>query len=103
MAEEIKMYRILQTFNKGKLKNIPEMIAQEFQAIHLDQKIKPDMKIGITVGSRGIDNLRFIIKTVIEEVKKRKGRPPKTGKEIQIPAKRVPKFSAGKALKDSVA
>ncbi len=35
--------------------------------------------------------------------KKRKGRNPKTGKEIQIPAKRVPKFSAGKALKDSVA
>lgn len=75
MAEEIKMYRILQTFDKDKLKNIPEMIAQEFQAIHLDQQIKPGMKIGITVGSRGIDNLQLIIKTVIEEVKKRKGRP----------------------------
>ena len=75
MAEEIKMYRILQTFNKNKLKNIPEMIAQEFQAIHLDQQIKPGMKIGITVGSRGINNLQLIIQTVIEEVKKRKGRP----------------------------
>jgi hypothetical protein len=69
------MYRILQTFDRGKLKNIPEIIAQEFQAIHLDQQLKPGMKIGITVGSRGIDNLQFIIKTVIEEVKKRKGRP----------------------------
>jgi len=75
MIEEIKMYRILQTFDKNKLKNIPEMIAQEFQSIHLDQQIKPGMKIGITVGSRGIDNLQLIIKTVIEEVKKRKGRP----------------------------
>jgi len=75
MTEEIKMYRILQTFDKRKLKNIPEMIAQEFQAIDLDQQIKPAMKIGITVGSRGIDNLQLIIKTVIEEVKKRKGRP----------------------------
>lgn len=75
MTEEIKMYRILQTFDKSKLKNIPEVIAQEFQAIHLDQQIEPGMKIGITVGSRGIDNLQFIIKTVIEEVKKRKGRP----------------------------
>jgi len=75
MTEEIKMYRILQTFDKNKLKNIPEMIAQEFQSIHLDQQIKPGMKIGITVGSRGIDNLQLIIKTVIEEVKKRKGRP----------------------------
>ncbi len=75
IAEEIKMYRILQTFDKGKLKNIHEIVAKEFQAIHLDRQIKPDMKIGITVGSRGIDNLQFIIKTVIEEVKKRKGRP----------------------------
>jgi len=75
MIEKIKMYRILQTFNKNKLKNIPEMICQEFKAINLDQKIKPGMKIGITVGSRGISNLQLIIKTIIEEVKKRKGTP----------------------------
>ena len=73
--EEIKMYRVLQAFYKSKLKNIPEIIAQKFQAIRLDQQIKPGMKIGITVGSRGVDNLQLIIKTVIEEVKKRKGSP----------------------------
>ena len=33
------------------------------------------MKIGITVGSRGIDNLPLIIKTVIQQVKKYKGIP----------------------------
>jgi len=33
----------------------------------------------------------------------RTGRNPATGEEIDIPAKRVPKFSAAKALKDSVA
>lgn len=33
----------------------------------------------------------------------RKGRNPSTGEEIDIPAKRVPKFSAAKALKDAVA
>src|SRR4030066_140654 len=75
VIEKIKMYRILQTFNKNKLKNIPEMIYQEFKAINLDQKIKPGMKIGITVGSRGISDLQLIIKTIIEEVKKRKGTP----------------------------
>jgi len=32
----------------------------------------------------------------------RKGRNPATGKEIQIPAANVPKFKAGKKLKDSV-
>ncbi|WP_018658659.1 HU family DNA-binding protein [Allofustis seminis] len=32
----------------------------------------------------------------------RKGRNPQTGKEIQIPATKVPAFKAGKALKDAV-
>ncbi len=31
--------------------------------------------------------------------KARKGRNPRTGKEIKIPAKKVPKFSAGAVLK----
>ena len=33
----------------------------------------------------------------------RKGRNPKTGEEIDIPAKHVAKFSAAKALKDTLA
>ena len=32
----------------------------------------------------------------------RKGRHPKTGEEIDIAAKKVPKFSPGKGLKDVV-
>jgi hypothetical protein len=32
----------------------------------------------------------------------RKGRNPRTGEAVLIPASRVPKFSAGKALKDAV-
>jgi DNA-binding protein HU-beta len=32
----------------------------------------------------------------------RKGRNPKTGEEIDIPGKRVPKFSPGKGLKEAV-
>lgn len=34
--------------------------------------------------------------------KARVGRNPQTGKEIKIPAKKVPKFSPGKALKNAV-
>jgi len=32
----------------------------------------------------------------------RTGRNPQTGKPIKIPAKRVPRFTAGKALKDAM-
>jgi DNA-binding protein HU-beta len=32
----------------------------------------------------------------------RKGRNPRTGQEIDIPAVRIPKFKAGKGLKDAI-
>ncbi len=38
----------------------------------------------------------------VEKRKARKGRNPRTGEEIKIKAKRVPKFVAGKALKEAV-
>jgi DNA-binding protein HU-beta len=38
----------------------------------------------------------------VDKRKARKGRNPQTGEEIKIKAKRVPKFIAGKALKDAV-
>ncbi len=36
------------------------------------------------------------------EKKSRKGRNPQTGEELQIPAKKVPKFKAGKGLREKV-
>ena len=38
----------------------------------------------------------------VSERKARKGRNPQTGKEIQIPASKTPRFTAGKALKDAL-
>lgn len=38
----------------------------------------------------------------VDQRKARKGRNPQTGEVINIKAKRVPKFVAGKALKDAV-
>ena len=38
----------------------------------------------------------------VEKRKARKGRNTQTGEEIKIKAKKVPKFVAGKALKDAV-
>lgn len=38
----------------------------------------------------------------VEKRKARKGRNPQTGEVLKIKAKRVPKFVAGKALKDAV-
>ena len=38
----------------------------------------------------------------VSKRKAREGRNPQTGKEINIPAAKVPKFKAGKGLKDAV-
>jgi len=38
----------------------------------------------------------------VSDRKARKGRNPQTGEEIDIPASKVPKFVAGKALKEAV-
>jgi nucleoid DNA-binding protein len=38
----------------------------------------------------------------VTERKARKGRNPQTGEEIDIAAARIPKFTAGKALKEAV-
>ena len=38
----------------------------------------------------------------VNKMKARNGRNPQTGETIKIKAKKVPKFSAGKALKDAV-
>lgn len=38
----------------------------------------------------------------VSKRKAREGRNPRTGEAIKIPAARIPKFSAGKALKEAV-
>ena len=68
------------------------------------------------------DSVNCVLETVIGSLKKgvpvtlvgfgtfsvvkraaRKGRNPQTGKEIKIKAKKVPKFTAGKKMKEAVA
>ena len=38
----------------------------------------------------------------VMERKARRGRNPRTGKELQIPAKKAPKFKAGRSLREAV-
>ena len=58
--------------------------------------IKKSVKKGEDVTLIGFGTFK-VVKTAA-----RKGRNPQTGKEIQIKASKRVKFSAGKALKDSV-
>lgn len=69
------MRKIRQVFVDKKIENIPKVVSKEFKRIGMDNKIKPGMSIGITVGSRGIRNLKTIIQSVIQEVRQSGGEP----------------------------
>jgi len=59
---------------------------------------------GITAGLKKGDKVTFVGfgSFSVTQRKARKGRNPQTGKEIKIPAKKVPHFTAGAGLKDAV-
>ena len=71
----IRIRRVQQIFKDKKIENIPEVISQELMRIGIDEKVKPGMNIGITVGSRGIQNLQTIVQAVIHKVKQKGGIP----------------------------
>ncbi len=58
--------------------------------------IKKSLKKGESVTLVGFGTFKIAKRSA------RSGRNPQTGKPIKIAAKKVPKFTAGKALKDSV-
>ena len=54
------------------------------------------LKKGDTVSISGFGSFKVV------QRKARKGRNPRTGKEMQIPASKAVKFTVGKALKESL-
>jgi len=69
MIEDIEVRKIKQNFNKTKIDNISEYIHHCFKKSDLKERIKSGDKIGITVGSRGINNIKLIVKQIISELK----------------------------------
>ncbi len=70
---KIKFVKIRQKFNSKKIENITQHIITEFSLTK--SKITKDQKIAIAIGSRGITNLKVIIKTLINEIKSAGGAP----------------------------
>lgn len=74
-------------------------ISKEQAAVAVDamfKNIESALKQGDTVRIVGFGNFQVAMR------KASTGRNPRTGQTIDIPASRVPKFRAGKQLKDAV-
>jgi DNA-binding protein HU-beta len=84
----------------------------------LIEKIASNTKVSKAAASRALDSTIDAIKAAMKKGQKvtlvgfgtfsvskrkaRKGRNPRTGEPIKILARKIPKFTAGKALKDTI-
>ena len=83
-----RVYENLGGFSKKESAEIVEMVFET---------IKETLERGEKIKISGFGNF------VVRQKKERTGRNPQTGESIKIAASRVPKFSAGAALKAAVA
>lgn len=60
-----KLIEVTQTYPPSPRLDFPSLIAEQFQDQGLSQKISPGMRIAVGVGSRGIANLREIVKATV--------------------------------------
>lgn len=72
-----RMFQIKQTFptKKVAINDIPAIINNQLFQKKFATKIKPDMTIAITVGSRQISNIVSIVKTIVDYVKELGAKP----------------------------
>jgi DNA-binding protein HU-beta len=68
----------------------------------LIDKVAKEAKIPRAAAERAINSFTDTICEALKTGSARKGRNPRTGAEIDIPAVKVPKFKCGKSFKDSV-
>ena len=69
MMQLPKMYRLRQHFARPTVAEIATAVQQELAGLSLGDVIRPNQKIGITVGSRGIQNLLPMLKTCVDYLK----------------------------------
>ena len=70
IVKRIKIRKIKQYFNRSKIKDLPTYIHQAIKESDLKDRIKPGDKIGLTIGSRGIANIKTIAKQIVFELKR---------------------------------
>ena len=70
-----EMYRIQQIIETPKIKNIQNTVIQELSGLDLASRIRPGDRIAITAGSRGINHIDLILKTLINVLKAHKAEP----------------------------
>jgi hypothetical protein len=64
-----RMLRIRQHFDAPTVDDIPAAVKEEVQRLNLGSRTTPGQTVAVSVGSRGINNIALIIKSLVEELK----------------------------------
>lgn len=69
------MHKIRQIIDTPEVKNIEDAIKNELSKLDLSSRINPGESIAITAGSRGINHIDLMLKTLINVLKSHKAKP----------------------------
>lgn len=72
-----RMVRVKQHFDCGHIEidDFPDLVDKQLNRAEITEKIRPDMSVAVTCGSRGIANIRYIIKAIVNFLHNRGARP----------------------------
>lgn len=70
-----RMVTVRQKFSDAALSNVEDAIIAELESLQLRDSLKPGMSIAVTAGSRGIDQIDVVVKTVCAYLQKIECKP----------------------------
>ena len=70
-----KMVKVRQHFDRQKLEDVPAAVREQLARAAIGETVKPGMKIAITSGSRGVDNVALVTREIVSFLKAKGAEP----------------------------
>lgn len=70
-----RMFRVRQNFAGPKLDDIPGEVERQLAGLSLGRTIRPGQSVAVTVGSRGINSIATIVKSIVTHLKALEANP----------------------------
>lgn len=70
-----QIFRVRQTFERPRVEDIPATVDQQLSRLELGQKIRTGQSVAITAGSRGIANIKVVIKAIASHCQRLGAKP----------------------------
>jgi hypothetical protein len=64
-----QIFRLRQRFQSPRVDDVPAEVHAQLGRLHLERQVRPGQSVAIAAGSRGIANIRLIIRTVAEHLR----------------------------------